>query len=66
MMWTMGGTAADDKIVVYVIVAPSLDPQVAPKTSVGKCLLEAVTEIGQDGMWEQVNPKAITSEKLYG
>ena len=48
------------------LLPPSLDPRVAPKTECGKSLLEAVTEIGQDGMREQVNPKAITSEKLYG
>ena len=28
--------------------------------------MEAVEEISQDGMWEQANPRAITSDQQYG
>jgi dynein heavy chain len=43
-----------------------IGPTGCGKTECWMSLMEAVKEIGQDGMWEQVNPKAITSDELYG
>jgi len=43
-----------------------IGPSGCSKTETWKSLLQAVKEIGQDGLWEQVNPKAITSNELYG
>jgi hypothetical protein len=36
------------------------------KTECWKSLLEAVKEQGEEALWEQVNPKAVTSDELYG
>jgi dynein heavy chain len=36
------------------------------KSETWKSLAESLRSVGQDGLWEQVNPKAITSDELYG
>merc|ERR1719424_2499533 len=43
-----------------------IGPTGCSKTECWKSLLDAVKDLGQDGCWEQVNPKAITSDELYG
>jgi dynein heavy chain len=43
-----------------------IGPSGCSKTEVWKSLMMSVKEIGQDGQWEQVNPKAISSDELYG
>ncbi|CAD7941439.1 unnamed protein product [Amoebophrya sp. A120] len=43
-----------------------IGPGGCSKTEVWKSLMAAVKEIGQEGLWEQINPKAITHSELYG
>merc|ERR1719424_871021 len=43
-----------------------IGPTGCGKSETWKSLLDAVRAIGQEGLWEQVNPKAITSDELYG
>lgn len=43
-----------------------IGPTGCGKTEVWKTLLEARKEVGEDGAWEQANPKAVTSDELYG
>jgi dynein heavy chain len=43
-----------------------IGPPGSSKTEVWKSLLESVKSIGQDGRFETLNPKAITSDELYG
>jgi dynein heavy chain len=43
-----------------------IGPTGCSKTECWKSLLDALREIGQEGLWEQVNPKSITSDELYG
>jgi dynein heavy chain len=43
-----------------------IGPSGCSKSEVWRSLLDSVKSIGQDGLWEQVNPKAITSDELYG
>ncbi len=43
-----------------------IGPAGCSKTEVWKSLMISLLEIGQGGQWEQVNPKAITSNELYG
>ena len=43
-----------------------IGPSGSSKTETWKSLMVSLKEIGQDGQWEQVNPKAITSNELYG
>ena len=43
-----------------------IGPVGCSKTETWKSLMVALRDIGQEGLWEQVNPKAITSNELYG
>ncbi|CAE8597984.1 unnamed protein product [Polarella glacialis] len=43
-----------------------IGPSGCGKTEVWKTLLEALRSRGEDGQWEQANPKAVTSDELYG
>jgi len=43
-----------------------IGPTGCGKTEVWKTLLDARKEVGEDGAWEQANPKAVTSDELYG
>ncbi|CAK0903564.1 unnamed protein product [Prorocentrum cordatum] len=43
-----------------------IGPTGCGKTEVWKTLMEALKETGSDGMWEQANPKGVTSDELYG
>jgi len=43
-----------------------IGPTGCGKTEVWKTLLAARKEVGEDGQWEQANPKAVTSDELYG
>ncbi|CAK0838245.1 unnamed protein product [Prorocentrum cordatum] len=43
-----------------------IGPTGCGKTEVWKTLMEAQKKIGKDGMWEQANPKGVTSDELYG
>jgi len=43
-----------------------IGPTGCGKTEVWKTLLESLRQDGQDGMWEQANPKGVTSDELYG
>jgi dynein heavy chain len=43
-----------------------IGPTGCGKSETWKSLLHALRASGQEGMWEQVNPKSITSSELYG
>jgi dynein heavy chain len=43
-----------------------IGPSGCGKTEVWKTLLAAEKDRGNDGMWEQANPKGVTSDELYG
>jgi len=43
-----------------------IGPTGCGKTEVWKTLLAAREEVGEGGAWEQANPKAVTSDELYG
>jgi len=43
-----------------------IGPTGCGKTETWKTLLDCCRDIGQDGQWEQANPKAVTSDELYG
>jgi dynein heavy chain len=43
-----------------------IGPSGCGKTEVWKTLLAALKDRGEDGMWEQANPKGVTSDELYG
>lgn len=43
-----------------------IGPSGCGKTEVWKTLMEALRARGEDGQWEQANPKAVTSDELYG
>eukprot|EP00931_Biecheleriopsis_adriatica_P003888 TRINITY_DN10563_c0_g2_i1.p1 TRINITY_DN10563_c0_g2~~TRINITY_DN10563_c0_g2_i1.p1 ORF type:complete len:2985 (-),score=661.93 TRINITY_DN10563_c0_g2_i1:306-8801(-) len=43
-----------------------IGPTGAGKTEIWKSLKGALQRSGEDCMWEQVNPKAITADELYG
>jgi len=43
-----------------------IGPTGCGKTETWKTLLETCKHKGIDGMWEQANPKAVTSDELYG
>jgi len=43
-----------------------IGPTGCGKTECWMSLMKACQAVGQDGVWEQVNPKAITSDELYG
>jgi dynein heavy chain len=43
-----------------------IGPTACGKTEVWKTLLESQKVVGKDGMWEQANPKGVTSDELYG
>jgi dynein heavy chain len=43
-----------------------IGPTGCGKTETWKTLLDCCKSIGEDGMWEQANPKSVTSDELYG
>ena len=43
-----------------------IGPPGSAKTTVWKCLAKAFTSIGQESVFDALNPKAITSNELYG
>jgi dynein heavy chain len=43
-----------------------IGPTGCGKTEVWKTLMESLKASGKDGMWEQANPKGVTSDELYG
>ena len=43
-----------------------IGPPGSAKTQVWKTLMDTLKAMGQDGMYETLNPKAITSDELYG
>eukprot|EP00931_Biecheleriopsis_adriatica_P107676 TRINITY_DN819_c0_g1_i4.p1 TRINITY_DN819_c0_g1~~TRINITY_DN819_c0_g1_i4.p1 ORF type:complete len:2563 (-),score=618.44 TRINITY_DN819_c0_g1_i4:48-7736(-) len=43
-----------------------IGPSGCGKTEVWKTLMDALRARGEDGAWEQANPKAVTSDELYG
>eukprot|EP00929_Paragymnodinium_shiwhaense_P077081 TRINITY_DN3967_c0_g2_i2.p1 TRINITY_DN3967_c0_g2~~TRINITY_DN3967_c0_g2_i2.p1 ORF type:complete len:4576 (+),score=1729.31 TRINITY_DN3967_c0_g2_i2:93-13820(+) len=43
-----------------------IGPTGCGKTEVWKTLMDSLKSINQDGMWEQANPKGVTSDELYG
>eukprot|EP00927_Polykrikos_kofoidii_P041032 TRINITY_DN34968_c0_g2_i1.p1 TRINITY_DN34968_c0_g2~~TRINITY_DN34968_c0_g2_i1.p1 ORF type:complete len:3218 (+),score=730.51 TRINITY_DN34968_c0_g2_i1:1253-9655(+) len=43
-----------------------IGPTGCGKSEVWKTCLESLKDIGQDGLWEQANPKGVTSDELYG
>ena len=43
-----------------------IGPPGSGKTTVWKTLMESLKAMGQDGLYETLNPKAITSDELYG
>jgi dynein heavy chain len=43
-----------------------IGPTGCGKTETWKTLLDCCRQRGEDGMWEQANPKAVTSDELYG
>jgi len=43
-----------------------IGPTGAGKTEIWRSLEMSLIAIGEDCRWEQVNPKAITADELYG
>jgi dynein heavy chain len=43
-----------------------IGPTGCGKTEVWKTLMDSMRSIGKDGLWEQANPKGVTSDELYG
>jgi len=43
-----------------------IGPSGCGKTEVWKTLMDSLKAQGEDGAWEQANPKAVTSDELYG
>eukprot|EP00928_Gymnodinium_smaydae_P023763 TRINITY_DN1947_c0_g1_i2.p1 TRINITY_DN1947_c0_g1~~TRINITY_DN1947_c0_g1_i2.p1 ORF type:complete len:4562 (+),score=1174.36 TRINITY_DN1947_c0_g1_i2:66-13751(+) len=43
-----------------------IGPTGCGKSEVWRTLMESLRSIGQDGQWEQANPKGVTSDELYG
>lgn len=43
-----------------------IGPTGCGKTQVWKTLMDSLKDVGEDGMWEQANPKGVTSDELYG